>query len=288
MKRIGLLGLGAMGERMARNFLNAGFELHIYNRNSEKCQPLTQLGAQAHQSPAEVAQHSDVVIAMVRDDLASFNVWLDENTGAIKGLDKNKIAIEMSTLSLAHTQNLIKQFSEKNIPLLDAPVLGSRPQVEAKQLIQLVGGNKQTLEQVRDVLSVNAGVIHHLGETGKGMAFKLAMNGYFAIQVSALGELIGFLNKHQLDEAQVLSIFKTLPLASPALVGAATLMENNQYAPLFPIELVHKDLTYLAHAADMIKADMPLGFSTQGVFGLAVNKGLGDENIHGVKKVFGG
>ena len=98
--KIAFLGLGAMGSRMAINLVQAGHSLHVWNRTRERCNPLVDMGATAHDSPREAAQQADIVFSMVRDDAASRSVWLDGKTGALAGMAADTLAIEYSTLSL--------------------------------------------------------------------------------------------------------------------------------------------------------------------------------------------
>ncbi len=104
--KIALLGIGAMQSRMAKNLLNAGFELALYNRTESACSDLTSLGATAYSSPRLAAEQADIVISMVTNDEAARTVWLAPETGAIHGLGKHHIAVESSTLSIGCIEEL--------------------------------------------------------------------------------------------------------------------------------------------------------------------------------------
>src|SRR5581483_4824411 len=134
----------------------------------------------------------ELVIAMVRDDDASRAIWLGDD-GAVKGLGKDAMAIESSTLTPGWVKELAIQVQATGASFLDAPVLGSRPQAEAGQLIHLVGGETETLERARDVLSALGGAIHHVGPVGAGATLKLAANVLFGIQVAAVAEILALL-----------------------------------------------------------------------------------------------
>lgn len=285
MKTIAFLGLGAMGSRMAANLIQAGHEVHVWNRNPSRCIPLVEKGATAHASPRKAAQSADIVIAMVRDDMASRAVWLDEDIGAIHGMTRNDVAIECSTLSLSWCAELAEFMASQGLRFLDAPVVGSRPQAEAHQLIHLAGGTPDTLHHVEDILAINAGAVHHIGKPGAGMAMKLAVNALFSIQVAALGEMLGFLTEHGIDSPKASDVLGELPVTSPAAGMAATAIASATYAPLFPIELVHKDLGYAIDAA-MSDSSLPLTTNAQALFAQAMQHGWGAENIHAIAKLF--
>lgn len=286
MKKIAILGMGAMGQRIARNFLAANFEVTIWNRTADHCRLLVERGAKALVSPRLAAQDADVVIAMVRDDAASAEVWLDAQDGAVHGLKPGAIAVECSTLSLAWCRELASALCSHGFGFIDAPVVGSRPQAEAKQLIHLVGGDDRTIQDIEKVLMVNAATIVRAGKTGHGMALKLAVNTLFGIQVAALGEVLGFLAQAGINKSEAIEALTQLPVASPALKGAAGLMASENYAPLFPVELVHKDFEYAVRTANDVKAETPITRVVCHLFSQAIDAGYSQENIHAIEKAF--
>ncbi len=195
MSTVAVLGLGAMGRRMAKKLLEAGHDVVAYNRTGERARALEAEGATRAESPREAAARSDIVIGMVTDDDASRAVWLDANTGAIGGLREGAVAIESSTLTSAWVRELADAVTARGAGFLDAPVVGSRPQAEAGQLIYCVGGAAETLNKARGGLSAMGAAIHHVGPVAAGIATKLAVNALFGIQVAALGEMLGMVRK---------------------------------------------------------------------------------------------
>ena len=283
--KIAFLGLGAMGSRMATNLIQAGHQLHVWNRTRARCNPLVELGAAAHDSPREAVQQADIVFSMVRDDAASRAVWLDKDTGALAGMGKGTTAIECSTMSLDWCLQLSRHMASHQVQFLDAPVLGSRPQTEAHQLIHLVGGDSSIVQQITNVLEASAMAIHHIGKPGTGMAMKLAVNALFGIQVAALGELLALLASQGIDTATAAALFTELPVTSPAAKMAVASIASGSFAPLFPIELVHKDLGYTIEAAEPVSS-LPLTTNTQALFARAIKHGYGAENINAIAKIF--
>jgi 3-hydroxyisobutyrate dehydrogenase len=282
-KTVAVLGLGAMGSRIAQNLLGAGYSVVVHNRTAEKAQPLMEQGATFANSPRAAAEQSDVTIAMVTDDESSRQVWLAPETGAMWGLNSDKIAIEMSTVTVDWVRELDAAMAQRGVGLLDAPVVGSRPQAEAGILISLVGGQAETLMQVQTVLTAaGMATIHHVGATGQGMAMKLAVNALFGIQVAALAELLAMLSKNGLSPEKAMKCLGDLPVLSPAAKGAGGLMVSQNYAPLFPIDLVEKDFRYVTQTAQSLKATLPTSIAVMNTYRAAIDQGHGHENITGV------
>jgi len=286
MSIIGFLGLGAMGQRMASNLLAAGHELYVWNRTPERCTLLLEQGAKQCLSPRQAAENADIIIAMLCDDEASKEVWLNEKNGALAGIRRTCVAIECSTLSLDWCLQLAASSKEKGVEFLCAPVVGSRPQAESHQLIHLVGGEEKTLAKVREILSVSACAIHHTGHAGSAMVMKLAVNGLFGIQVAAVAEILGLLNKTGMTTELVISLLNELPITSPALKGISALIEAKKFAPLFPVDLLEKDFGYLEKLANSQQVEIPAALVAKRIYQKAKNCGYGKENITSVVKLY--
>lgn len=286
MTKITVLGMGAMGSRMAMSLIKAEHEVTVWNRSPEKADKVVNAGAKFAQTPRAAVKNAELVISMVRDDKASQQVWLDPDTGAMAGLSKDAVAIESSTLTLTWTQELAKEFRANNIAFVDAPVAGTRPQAESARLIYFVGGDRAVFTKVEPMLKAMGSEIHYVGISGSGMAIKLGVNSLFAIQVAACGELIGLIDKCGLDKAQAVDILASTPVCSPAAKMAATAMIAGKFAPLFPIELVEKDLNYAVKTAQSNNAALYLVEATQQIFAQAITQGYGDDNITSVVQLY--
>jgi 3-hydroxyisobutyrate dehydrogenase len=287
IKTVAIIGLGAMGARLAHNLLNAGYSVTVYNRTAEKAQPLVDAGATFATTPRAAAEQSDVVISMVTDDEGSRQVWLASETGAILGLTPDKIAIEMSTLSVNWVRELNAAIVQSSTGFLDAPVIGSRPQAEAGKLIALVGGQTETLAQVQSILTA-AGVAttHHIGSVGQGMTMKLAVNALFGIQVAALAELLGMSSKDGISSEKAMECLGNLPVLSLAAKGAGSLMVSQNHAPLFPINLVEKDFRYVNQTAQSLEVKIPTANAVMGIYRTAIAQGHGSRNITSIFQLF--
>ncbi|WP_376089207.1 NAD(P)-dependent oxidoreductase [Roseomonas sp. CCTCC AB2023176] len=281
MAQVGFLGLGAMGARMAARLVSAGHDVAVWNRDAGKAEALGQAGARIAGTPRAAAAGAGVVIAMVRDDPASRRVWLDAADGALAGMTPGAVAVECSTLTVAAVRALAAEAAARGVRFVDAPVVGSRPQAEAGALIHLAGGAARDVEAVRPVLAATGGALHHLGDVGAGAAVKLAVNAMLAVQVAGLAEQIGVLGRAGVDVAAALDAIGTTPVASPAARAAGLAMLGERFPPLFPVELVEKDMGYAA-----AEGMAPMAAATRGVLRDAMARGWGAENLTGIVRLY--
>ncbi len=285
-RKVAFLGLGAMGSRMAANLVKAGFAVTVWNRSPQAAAPLAALGAQVATTPRAAAQGAEIVIAMVMDDAASSQVWLHPETGALGGLRAGSIAIESSTVTPSWIAELSAAVAGTGATLLDAPVAGSLPQAEARQLIVMVGGDTAAFEAAQPVLSAMGSAVHHVGPTGQGITLKLAVNALLGIQVAAMGELLGYLQKSGLPPSQALDLLAGMPVASPAAIGAARLMAAGDFAPRFPVDLIVKDFGYAESSAGRLGAELPVTATAGAVFERLRDLGFGAANMSAVARLF--
>lgn len=286
MSKIAFIGLGAMGQRMAKNLLDAGHTLTVHNRTKSRADELIAAGAVFADTPRDAARDQDIVISMVTDDDVARSIWLDPETGALGGMRDGAVAIESSTVTPMFVAELADAVQSGGKRLLDAPVAGSRPQAEAGILIYLVGGDADTLEEVRPVLDVMGGAVHHCGPVGHGAVLKLMVNAIFGLQIAALSELLGTAESVGIDVAHAVGILNELPVTSPALKGVGGLIAKGVYKPMFPIDLVEKDMRYAAALASEHGKQAPMVRAGQGVYQSAQEAGFGGDNIHGVAKLY--
>ena len=282
MQQIAILGTGAMGARLAQNLMQAGYAVTVYNRTRARAQPLIDEGATYATTPRAAAEGAELVISTVRDDTASQQVWLGEDAGAVHGLRASAIAVESSTLTVQWTQSLATAMANQGQSFLAVPVVGSRPQAEAKRLIGLAGGESSTLAAVQPVLT-QAGIaaLHAVGTAAQAMALKLAVNVLFGTQVVALAEMLTLLAKAELPVNLAMALLAQMPVTSPALQGAGALMVQRQHAPLFPIELVEKDFR-----CAIAVAALPACTAVGDIYRQAIEQGYGNDNITGILQLF--
>jgi 3-hydroxyisobutyrate dehydrogenase-like beta-hydroxyacid dehydrogenase len=283
---------------MAHRLLDAGHAVTVWNRDPARAEALVAAGARQARTPREAATGAAVVLSMVRDDAASRTVWFGHDAaaadgampastvhrdGALAGLGADAIALESSTVTPAWIAMLGAAVTARGATLLDAPVVGSRPQAEAGQLVHLVGGDATAFARAHPLLAVLGGAAHHVGALGAGATTKLVVNALFAVQVAAVAELLRLGATHGLDRARTVEVLGALAVTSPAAKGAMALMQAGADAPQFPIELVVKDLAYAVALGEGVPVQPAMTAAAHAVFAAAAAQGLGDRNITAVR-----
>lgn len=286
MTSIAFLGLGAMGARMAARLQAAGHQLTVWNRSPAAAEALLSRGARAAATPEEAARGAQIVIAMVRDDEASRQVWLHPASGALRGAAPGALLLESSTLTPAWIVEWAGRVRAAGAVPLEVPVVGSRPQADAGQLTVLAGGDAVAIERAAPVLQAYAAAVRHVGPLGQAAIMKLAINALFATQVAAVAELLGWLGRAGLEVERALEVLRALPVMSPAAAVAAGSMVTRQFAPLFPVELVTKDLRYALQSAATQGAALPLTGQVQEAFRRAEEQGFGAEHLTAIARLY--
>jgi 3-hydroxyisobutyrate dehydrogenase len=267
MSKITVLGLGAMGSRMAINYAAAGHDVTVWNRTTSTAGQLaTTHHLTAAQTPRTAADGADFVVSMVSNDEAALDVWMNSNHGALAGMAPGAVAIESSTLTPGTARKLGDAALTARIRFIEAPVVGSRPQADAGALFYILSGDNAAVEAARPIIDINAGNTTHVGSIGNAATLKLAINGLFAAQVAAYAEIAGFIERSDLDTVAAFKTLTALPITSPGLQRILGLIADRNYEPNFPIHLVAKDLSYLAAAARDADAAIPIVDATKSVF----------------------
>lgn len=282
-ERIAFIGLGLMGNGMARNLARAGFPVIVYNRTRERALALQSAGARVAATPREAAEQADVMISMVSDDNASRVVWLGSD-GALQGVRPGALLIESSTLTPNWVRELARLASEKNAAFLDAPVSGSKPQAEAGELVFFVGGDGAALERARPILNAMGPTIHHLGPVGSGATMKLVNNSMSAVEMAVFGEAMALAESAGLNPRQVADILSNGAPGSPMVRGRAPMLLEHNYETRFALQLMHKDLTYALDEAARHTVPLPTVAAAREIYLLAIARGLGSMDFAAVSE----
>jgi 3-hydroxyisobutyrate dehydrogenase-like beta-hydroxyacid dehydrogenase len=187
MAKLGFVGLGSMGGRIAKRLLDDGHPVSGYNRTRAKAEWLIEAGLQWKDTPRQVAQAADITFSMVMDSAALSSI-AEGTEGILAGLSAGKIYVDMSTVSPRLTRALAEGVADMGAQMLDVPVSGSLPAAESGTLILYVGGSADALETVRPVLEHLGQKIIHVGGNGQAIALKVAMNLNLPVQLVSLFE----------------------------------------------------------------------------------------------------
>ncbi|MHC8949802.1 NAD(P)-dependent oxidoreductase [Sphingobacterium hungaricum] len=272
-EKLGFIGLGNMGHPMAKNLEKAGFSLTVYNRSSDKAEDFKEKSAVAD-SIADLVYQSDIVFTMLSNDQSVEEVYKTIEEETIEG----KLFVDMSTISPALSQSISEKLKAKGAFLLDAPVAGSTKPAAEATLIIMVGGDEDSLRRATPYLEKLGKSIKYLGENGKGLMGKLAVNYYLAMVYEGLAETYLFAQKLGIDGSLALDIINESAAGSGATkVKTAPLLEAN-YAPAFTLDFMLKDIKL----AKAVGAAYPVGNSILNVYQEASDAGFGKEDVIGV------
>lgn len=278
MERIGFAGLGRMGQAMAARLLAAGFPLVVYNRTRSKAEDLLARGAAWAETPAQLAERSDIVFTILTDERAVEQVYSGEH-GLLSGDCAGKLFIEMSTIRTATIQALRPLAEARGAHLLDAPVSGTLEPARQGQLLAMVGGSAEDLERARPALEVLCRRIAHMGPSGSGTTMKLALNMPMAIFWAGLAEAMTMGSQFGLDRAQMLDVYLDSPVALPALRMKAPLLLGAPHEVAFDVTGVRKDLLAMVATGQDAGVPMPAGSAALALFAAATAAGHGGRDL---------
>src|SRR5271156_2531966 len=184
---IGFIGLGAMGERMARRLLSSGFKLFAYDHTIRKTAELASHGAIVAPNLRQLARKSDVIISCLPNDHAVLSVYQGPE-GILACANPSSIAIEMSTISPDTSRMLNRMGRERGIEVLDVAISGSTPAAEQGTLTLLGGGDANVFDACKPIFSAVAKQYFHMGPSGSGTAMKLVVNALLGVNMQAIAE----------------------------------------------------------------------------------------------------
>lgn len=276
--RIGWIGLGKMGKPMSESLVKAEHSVTVYNRTKEKEAPLKKDGAATANSPKDLMEQADVIFLMISDDEAVKNVFEGED-GILAADIKEKIVVNMSTVSPEISRKMATALKEKGSHYLDAPVSGSVKQANESSLVVIAGGEKATFEKVKPLLETIGKKAILVGDTGAGNVTKLAVNTFLGVVTQGLAEVINFSRLKDIETKDLMEILNNSALGSPfvKIKGDAAMQED--YNAAFTLSHLTKDLR-LAQQAGF---DAPLGNAAYETFRKAEGE-LGSEDVIAIIK----
>lgn len=241
MESIGFIGLGHMGSKMVERLLKAGHTVIGYNRTKEKAAPLITLGMQWADSPGDVIKACNITFMSLTNDKA-VSATVEGENGILSAITKEKLLVDMSTVAPDFSRNIAKKLAAKNAHLLDAPVSGNPVMVEKGLLTIMVGGDPAQFNRVQSILEAIGSKVFYVGDGGKALVLKLAINMSLAVQFHVFSEGMLMVEKAGIDMKKAIEIIQESAIASPGLKQRAPYIINPPEHSLFSIKLMQKDL----------------------------------------------
>lgn len=254
---IGWIGLGKMGIPMAKNLIEAGYSLVVYNRTIEKTKELADIGAEVAESIASLAQNVDVTISMISNDAVFKSISLGE-AGILENAKKGSIFIDMSTVSPVASQLVAESAASKGVSYLRAPVSGSTVVAAAALLTIFASGPKDAYEVCLPIFDVMGKATFHVGDTEEARYLKLVLNMMVGTTAAMLGEALSFGTRGGMDWKQMLDIINESVVASPLVQYKVQALKERDFAPAFTAAQMGKDFDIALDTARTLDMPMPL------------------------------
>ena len=278
MANLGFVGLGLMGSRIVKRFLDAGYQVSGYNRTRAKAEALIQAGMEWKDSPREVAQTADITLSMVTDTAALSSIT-DGPDGILAGLSPGKLYADMSTVNPRSTRELAARVAATGAEMLDAPVSGSIPAAEAGTLIIYVGGKADTLERVRPVFESLSQKIIHVGGNGQAVATKIAINLNLPAQLISLFEGLLLAERSGVPRQKALDALLNSVAASTAMKYRGPLILKMPEEVWFSAAMMRKDLDIALEMGKELGVSLRTAELAREMLAKAVELGWGDEDF---------
>jgi 3-hydroxyisobutyrate dehydrogenase-like beta-hydroxyacid dehydrogenase len=254
--KIGFIGLGNMGSRMAQRLLDHGYPLVAYDLDSARAQSVAVKQGFAAKNILELTHTVDVILSCLTNDEAVQNVY-NGPAGVFAQARPGTVVLEMSTISPASSRELHKLGARRGIEVMDVAISGSTPAAENGTLTLLAGGDSELFYAAKPIFEVLAKQYFLLGGPGSGTAMKLVVNTLLGVGMQAIAEAVVLGEKVGLDRKQLLDVLSHTAVITPAHVGKLTRIANNDYTPQFPLRLMNKDFKLILEVAAESSLSLP-------------------------------
>lgn len=283
-KKIGFVWLGNMGVHMAKNLIDAGYHLQVYNRTIDKANELDQSSITKCPTPAEAAEGIEVIISMLSEDDVLIEAISGEN-GVLKTLPKSALHISMSTISPDTANQLSEAHKQAGSSYLAAPVFGRPEAAAAKKLWICVSGDQQSKETAKPILeNLGQGIFDFGEDAGGANVVKIAGNFMIMASLEIMAEAFTLAEKNGLDRVKVAEFFGSTLFNAPIYQNYGKLIANKQYQPVgFKAKLGYKDARLAFKLSQQSETPMPVATAVHNRLLTAVAKGWGETDwVEGV------
>jgi 3-hydroxyisobutyrate dehydrogenase-like beta-hydroxyacid dehydrogenase len=282
--KLGFVGLGTMGGRIARRLLRAGHEVRGYNRTPAKAAWLVDEGLELCDSPRQVAEGSQVVFTMVTNTQALEQVVLGPD-GVLAGLGPGQTLVDMSTVSPEASRRIAENVRAKGARMLDAPVSGSVSTLEAGKLSIMVAGERSTFEGVKGILLDIGPSVDYVGENGNAVQMKIAVNLSLAVQMVAFSEAVLVAEKGGISREDAVAVLLKSVIASPMLKYRGPFVLGLPDEAWFDVDMMQKDLLLALESGRRLDVPLPTTAVANEILTAARGMGLAAQDFAAVFEV---
>ncbi len=279
--KIGFIGLGIMGSRMALNLQKEGYELVLYNRSKDKATELLAGGATWAGSPAEVGGQSDLVISMLSTPEVVQAVASGED-GLLNGLAAGKIWADCSTTNPSFVRSMGEQAAANGVIFVDSPVAGTKGPAASGELLFLVGATEEAGKDLIPLFDIMGRKTFFYGKLGQGASMKMLINLLLAQSVAvfseaaALGQAMGF------ELSALLDFLPNLPVVAPVIGGVRSKLAGEDKSVNFPLQWMQKDVHLATVSGYELGVPMPSANATKEIYAQAKAAGYAEDDFTSV------
>jgi len=281
---VGFIGLGIMGGPMATNLVDAGYDVVGHNRSPEPVAELEEYGGAGAETPAAVAERSEVVITCLPDSPVVEEIVRGEN-GVLAGLEEGMTVIDMSTISPTVTENLADEIEDRSAAMLDAPISGGEEGAIDGTLSIMVGGDESVFEDCRDLFEVLGETVTHCGPNGAGQTTKACNQIVVAAQMVGVSEALVFAHNAGADLESVVEAISGGAAGCWTLDNRAPDMIQGEFDPGFFASYQYKDLRIATDAGEAFGSPMPQTAVAHELYKAMETTGRGRDDNSGVMQI---
>jgi len=279
--KIGIIGVGMLGEAVVLNLLNLGFEVSVYNRTKDKVSKVEKKGARIMNSPKLVADNSELIIIIVKDANAVREVSFGKD-GIIESKNKKMIVADMSTIEPTESKEIANEFKQKQIQKLEIPVMGGPNVAILGKLIMMASGAENSFEQCKSIFEKIADKVFFLGEQGIANSIKLAMNLQITMLALSLSEGITLVKKLNIDPKIFLEVLNSTYFKTGMSENKAFKMIEGDYDATFTLANLKKDITTMISTSKKLGIELPMINRAEEIYKNAIDEGFGDYDYTGI------
>jgi len=286
LAKLGFIGLGIMGDPMARNLLKKGHEVALWSKTPGKAAAVAAEGSgTVCATPAEVGAASECVFYCVGDSAMSRETAIGKD-GLIEGAKPGTVIADCSTIAPAESRHIGEVLAAKGIHFLDAPCTGSKPGAEGGTLTFMIGGDQQVFERTRPYFEDMGKLFYYCGGPGMGLQAKLTQNLVLANIMEAFNEGMVLAAKAGIAPELMLEVLNNSAAKSGLVAFKAPYILDRNFVTNFSTKWMHKDVTMALDSARAEGVPMPLTAVTQQMFQAAIARGYADMDFCSTIKVY--
>ena len=279
--KIGFIGLGIMGSRMAANLQKQGYSLVLFNRTRAKAEPLLGPCGTFSDSPAKVADQVDLLFTMLAHPDAVEQAALRAN-GFLNHLRPNTLWVDCSSVNPSFSKRMAALAAARQIRFVDAPVTGSAPVAAEGKLVFWVGAESADLETVRPLLLSMGNKIVHAGGHGTGTSMKMVINLLLGTAMAAFAEAMALGESLGISRGMLFDLVLGMPTVAPFLASKREKIESGNYETEFPLRWLQKDMHLASVSAYESGVAMPLGNAAKELYRLAMREGYASQDFSAI------